>query len=129
MGSAGGTRDETPARFAEVVEALRPDRAVGASKMFGAPGLRVGGKVFAMLVHGRLVVKLPPARVAALVAAGHGTRFDPGHGRLMREWVAVDSAAETPWVDLAREARRFVASLAGSGRGPLGGKGRGDVEL
>jgi hypothetical protein len=33
-------------------------------------------------------VKLPRERVDELVEAGAGHRFDPGHGRLMKEWVA-----------------------------------------
>ncbi len=45
--------------------------------------LSVNGKIFAMLVRGRLVVKLPKQWVDALVAAREGTYFDPGHGRLM----------------------------------------------
>jgi TfoX/Sxy family transcriptional regulator of competence genes len=61
--------------------------------MFGSPVLKVGGKVFAMLVKGRLVVKLPKERVERLVASGTGKPFDPGHGRPSKEWVAVDSGA------------------------------------
>jgi hypothetical protein len=52
-----------------------------------------------MLSKGRLVVKLPRQRIDALVATGAGERFDPGHGRLMKEWLP-----------LAREALAFVAS-------------------
>jgi TfoX/Sxy family transcriptional regulator of competence genes len=48
--------------------------------MFGSSGLKVGGKVFAMSVKNELVVKLPRERVDELVAAGAGSRFDPGHG-------------------------------------------------
>jgi hypothetical protein len=53
------------------------------------------------------VVKLPRARVSELVSAGRGVHFDPGHGRLMREWIALDGS-EKRWLDLAREARAFV---------------------
>jgi TfoX/Sxy family transcriptional regulator of competence genes len=38
--------------------------------MFGSPGLKVSGKVFSMLVKGRLVVKLPRQRVEAIIAEG-----------------------------------------------------------
>ena len=67
----------------------------------------MNGKLFAMLVRGSLVVKLPKARVDALVGEGRGTPFDPGHGRRMKEWVTVAPGA-ADWVDLAREACRFV---------------------
>ena len=43
--------------------------------------------------------------------AGDGERFDPGIGRLMKEWVAVATRAKGEWLSLADEARAFVASL------------------
>ena len=63
-----------------------------------------------MLVKGKLVVKLPRPRVDALITSGEGERFDPGHGRPMKEWVAVESTSEEEWLSLAREAMEFVAS-------------------
>jgi TfoX/Sxy family transcriptional regulator of competence genes len=77
--------------------------------LFGSTGLKVNGKVFAMLVKGKLVVKLPNKRVEALMASGDGAPFDPGHGRLMKEWVAVGPQAEDTWLGLAKEAKDFVA--------------------
>ena len=53
-------------------------------------------------------MKLPKARVAALVAAKVGTPFDPGHGRLMKEWLTVTDA-KARWQVLAREAHAFVS--------------------
>jgi len=102
---------EGDARFAAVLRAFAAKRDVSRGKMFGAVGLKVKGRVFAMVVKGKFVVKLPKARVDALVAAGTGEYFDPGHGRLMKEWVAVASTT-VPWVQLAREAHRFVQSGA-----------------
>lgn len=78
--------------------------------MFGSQGLKVGGKVFAILVKGKLVLKLPQKRVKALVASGDGEYFDPGHGRLMKEWMTVPPRGKGEWVSLAEEARNFVAS-------------------
>ena len=95
--------------FAPIVEALARDPEITEGRMFGSPGLKVGGKVFAMLVKGALVVKLPKARVDALVASGTGAHFDPGHGRLMKEWVAVGPSVRSMWLGLAKEAKDFVA--------------------
>jgi hypothetical protein len=97
-----------PPTFAPVVAAFATDRAVSRRKMFSSENvLSVNGKIFAMLGRGSLVVKLPRARVDELVKAGQGKLFDPGHGRLMKEWVSVELGA-APWVALAEEAHRFV---------------------
>ena len=50
---------------------------------FGCSGLRFQRKIFAMLVRGRLVLKLPAARVDALIEAGEGVRFDANKGTPM----------------------------------------------
>jgi hypothetical protein len=95
--------------FAPVAAAFADDREVGLGRMFSSSSvLNVKGKIFAMLVKGKLVAKLPKERVDGLVAAGVGAYFDPGHGRLMKEWVAV-ADARSRWVDLAREAHAFVS--------------------
>jgi hypothetical protein len=53
-------------------------------------------------------VKLPEARVSELVAAGRGGKYDPGDGRLQREWFELSSTDADEWVSLATEAERFV---------------------
>jgi hypothetical protein len=108
-GMSGGSPQE---RFAAVVDDQRGDAAVSEGRMFGSPGLKLGGKVFALLVKERLAVKLPAERVAALVAAGDGVPFDPGHGRVMREWVAVPAGSDADWLALALEAKAFIAVRA-----------------
>jgi hypothetical protein len=85
----------------------------GGANRFGANALKVGGKIFAMLAGGSLVVKLPAARVDALVAAGEGTRFDPRGGRPMTQWFVLDPDSRQGWLPLAAEAMGFVA---GGGR-------------
>ena len=103
---------KTPeATFQRLVEAHvgRPEISVG--RMFGSPVLKMRGKVFAMLVKGRLVVKLPRGRVDKLLASRLGEPFDPGHGKPSKEWVAVDAKASVRWESLVDEARDFVASL------------------
>jgi hypothetical protein len=39
--------------------------------------LKINDKIFAMVTHGRLVVKLPSPRFAALVSERLGEPFDP----------------------------------------------------
>jgi hypothetical protein len=101
-------------RFATIVETLLSNPGVtppSDGKGFGSSALKVHNKIFAMLVEGKLVVKLPKPRVEALIASGDGERFDPRHdGRLMKEWVAVEPTSEEGWLDLSREAMEFVAS-------------------
>jgi TfoX/Sxy family transcriptional regulator of competence genes len=99
-----------------VIQAFARDRRVTSGKMMASLGLRVGGKIFAMLVRGDLVVKLPRERVDALVAAGRGQAFDPRRdGRLMKEWL-VFQGDDPSWVDLAREAHAFVGGATGKPR-------------
>ena len=67
----------------------------------------MNGKIFAMFGRQQFVTKLRKNRVDELVSAGVGKRFDPGHGRLMKEWfVAGDGRPD--WVELAKEAYEFV---------------------
>ena len=81
------------ASFAPVVSAFARDRSVRRGKMFSSSNvLSVNGKIFAMLVKGELVVKLPKQRVDELVAARAGTYFEPGHGRLMKQWISISPA-------------------------------------
>lgn len=99
-------------RYAMLVEELlNDDSDVTQSKQRGfGSGIRVRGKVFAMLVKDRLVVKLPQQRVIALIAAGEGEPYYYGNGRVTKEWVTVAPAFEAEWLPLAREAMAFAAS-------------------
>lgn len=82
----------------------------GPGRGFGSTALRVHNKIFAMLVRGRLVVKLPKDRVDALVADGAGIRFDANKGTPMKEWLSLSPASEMAWLPLATEALDFVAA-------------------
>src|SRR5215831_10655817 len=62
--------------FAGAPDVTSPLGDPTAQRGFGASALKVKGKIFAMLTDDQLVVKLPKARVDALVAAGAGIRFD-----------------------------------------------------
>jgi hypothetical protein len=75
---------------------------------FGRSALRYQGKIFAMLVRGRLVVKLPAGRVSELCAVGEGVHFDANKSTPMREWLSLDPGSGQPWLPLAREALEFA---------------------
>lgn len=77
---------------------------------FGRGTLRYHGKIFAMLVRGRLVLKLPACRVTALIRSGHGEAFDANKGKPMREWFSLDPESSLDWLGLAREALDFAKS-------------------
>ena len=86
------------------------DAANGARRGFGSTSLKTNGRIFAMLVKERLVVKLPARRVDELVEQGAGERFDPGHGRVQKEWLSLASGSSDDWLALASEAEAFVAA-------------------
>ena len=98
-------------RFEQVVDALVGEPGVTpppGGGGFGRAALRVDGRIFAMLVRGTFVAKLPRERVDALVAGGSGVRFDANKGTPMKEWFSADPAAPLDWSALAREALIFV---------------------
>ena len=95
--------------YEAVAQAVEHDPPSDRDRGFGADALKVSRKIFAMLVDGNLVLK-PRAPGRGALEAGDGAPFDPGHGRVMREWVTVTPAAAARWIPLAEEARAFVAS-------------------
>lgn len=98
---------EVDRRFVPVMNAFASDRSVTSGKLMASYGLRVNGKIFAMFSRERFVVKLPKQIVDELVSSRKGERFDPGHGRLMKEWVVVREG-KADWVELAHQAYQFV---------------------
>jgi hypothetical protein len=99
--------------YAKIVETMLLVTGVtlGSGKRgFGSSALRINNKIFAMLSSkGEFVVKLPKQRVDALVTSGAGVRFDPGHGRIMKEWLAANRTSREGWQALAKEAMEYVA--------------------
>ena len=105
----------TVKRYSAVVDELLKcadvTKGSPSKKGFGSEALQLKGKIFAMLSSQRhFVVKLPRDRVDGLVAAGRGSRFDPGHGRLMKEWFVCGPGLERDWIALAREALSYRAT-------------------
>jgi len=101
--------------FATIIDELGDDPAVVApgdepGTGFGAGALKVNGKIFAMVAgsNGRLVLKLPRARVVELIGDGTGDPFDAGKGRPLKEWLTVLDDDPHRCVALAREALTFV---------------------
>jgi hypothetical protein len=106
MPAAEALFDQLIARFSADPAVTPPSAKDG---KFGASGLKVDGRLFAMLSKGELVLKLPKERVDELIGSRAGKRFDPGHGRLMKEWVTIGPAKSRSWPKLAEEARQFVS--------------------
>lgn len=79
----------------------------GAGRGFGSHALRFQNRIFAMLVRGRLVLKLPADRVDTLVSGGAGVHFDANKGTPMKEWFSLDPESRLAWLPLAREALEF----------------------
>jgi hypothetical protein len=106
--AGGGPADE---RYADLVDDLMGTEDVtpprGGSG-FGRSALRYRGKIFAMLVRGRLVLKLPARRVAEFVEAGAGLQFDANKGTPMKEWLSLEPESGEDWLALAREALEFA---------------------
>jgi TfoX/Sxy family transcriptional regulator of competence genes len=108
---------EAQARFAELVATLvgREGVTLGTGRRgFGSNALQVDGRIFAMVSRGHLVLKLPTARVAALIAGAAGAPFDASKGKPMKEWVVLEQASESRLLGLAQEALAFVARLRSS---------------
>ena len=109
MDDTTGGRPEQ--RFEELIDELLGIPGVlppQGGRGFGRGAVRVENRIFAMLVRGRLVLKLPQSRVEDLIAAGQGIRFDASKGTPMKEWLSLDPEASLPWPPLAREALEFV---------------------
>ena len=90
-------------KFQPVADGFAGVDGVTGGELMASYGPRINGKIFAMYGRNQFVVKLPKERVDELTTAGRCKRFDPGHGRIMKEWAAFETG-EASWIDLAREA-------------------------
>ena len=92
----------------------RPGVAYG--RIWHNDGLKVNDKIFAMVVRDQLVVKVPAAQAAELVAAGSGAPFEPRPGRAMREWVSVAAIDPQRWRQLVADAFDYGTALTAKQR-------------
>lgn len=99
-------------RFNAVLDRVAPE--AGRRPMFGHPCAWVGGNMATGLFAEHWWVRLPPDRLAAVLASGEATTFEVMPGRTMRGYavmppIVVDHDDQVDaWV---REAIDFTASL------------------
>lgn len=88
-------RRESPPELAALFDAACDAVSAGGAdiarrKMFGFPSAFTGGRLCFGLHEHRLVLRLPPERRAALLAAGEASVFAPAPGRPMANFAAVE---------------------------------------
>lgn len=91
---------------------LLPVPGVKPGKMFSYSAYKIHSKAFAVWCGGGLAVKLPEARVQALIASGQARPFEPAEGILWREWALItfaNAAAATEAEPLLHDALAFTA--------------------
>lgn len=79
------------------------------STIMNGPCLRLDKEFVALVAYkdSGLVVKLPKARVAELIADGVGHPFGPA-GRIFKEWLCVPKIDRRRWRSLLREGIEFA---------------------
>lgn len=97
--------EQARTRLREIVAELALSTPVVATQMFGMPSAKhAGGKTFLGSWGEDLVFKLSGQALAEALALPGAARFDPMHGRPMKQWVLVPAALADRWLDLARQA-------------------------
>ncbi|MEM9133908.1 MAG: hypothetical protein AAF962_02790 [Actinomycetota bacterium] len=96
--------------FWDAAASLQADGVIEEGTIMGGPCVRTGGGEFVGMPHHKgpgLVVKLPRARVQALIEEGSGQVFAPA-GKVFSEWVLIEAYDEGVWESLLRESVAFV---------------------
>jgi hypothetical protein len=99
-------------RFNEVVDRVAPD--AGRRQMFGHPCAWVGGNMATGLFADSWWVRLPPDRLAAVLATGEASTFEVMPGRPMKGYAVIPSSvvddddAVESWI---REGIAYTATL------------------
>lgn len=91
------------------IELQSEDPRVVEGTIMSSRCLRVDKEFLALVSYkgSGLVVKLPKARVAEVIAAGDGQSFAPA-GRIFKEWLSVPTPNRKKWRELLREGIEFV---------------------
>lgn len=95
--------------FENIVNSYDVDPDVSLRHSMNNDALTINGRIFAFEKGGRLILKLPAERCAALIASGEAEPYQLGR-RVMRQWAAVPSARIDGWAALTEEAHAFVGS-------------------
>ena len=74
--------------------------------------LKIKKKMFVFLNKENITVKLPKERVAELLNSGEGLPYDPGNGKIMKEWVTIPLASSDKWSAFVKEGMEFALTLA-----------------
>lgn len=74
--------------------------------------LKTKKKMFAMFQKGNFVLKLPRDQVTKLINSGEGKPYDPGNGKIMKEWVIIPEDFSPKWIEYASEAKEFAKILS-----------------
>ncbi|MDW3180350.1 MAG: hypothetical protein R8J94_23465 [Acidimicrobiia bacterium] len=102
--------DVDDALFWDVAEPMLAAGKADEGELMRSRCIRVGKEFLAMPEYrtGDLIVKLPKARVAALIEAGDGLPFAPAK-KIFSEWVQVPARDESLWTQLLDEGYEFVS--------------------
>jgi hypothetical protein len=58
------------------------------------------------------IVKLPKKRVTELLQSEKELPYDPGNGKIMKEWVIIPESLAEKWITFAQEGKEFLLELA-----------------
>ena len=74
--------------------------------------LKIKRKMFVFLNQDNITVKLPKNRVTELLASGEGLPYDPGNGKIMKEWVTIPLKISDKWMAFVQEGMEFALTLS-----------------
>ena len=57
-------------------------------------------------------MKLPKERVEELIRSGDCLPYNPGNGKIMKEWVIIPEEYANKWIEYASEAKTYAKTLA-----------------